>query len=68
MQENISCYTSLDVVYWKNRNEFVTINLKIETWFLTIIKEYRLLNAFAIKVLKRTFENKKEDVTGGWRK
>jgi hypothetical protein len=38
-----------------------------ETWSLTLREEHRL-RVFENKVLRRIFEPKRDEVTGGWRK
>jgi hypothetical protein len=38
-----------------------------ETWFLTLRKEHRL-RVFENRVLRRIFGQKRDEVTGGWRK
>jgi hypothetical protein len=38
-----------------------------ETWFLTLKEEYRL-RVFEIRVLRRIFGPKRDEVTGEWRK
>jgi hypothetical protein len=38
-----------------------------ETWSLTLREEHRV-RVFENKVLRRTFEPKRDEVTGGWRK
>jgi hypothetical protein len=39
----------------------------LETWSLTTKEEHRL-RVFENKVLRRIFESKRNEVTGGWRK
>jgi hypothetical protein len=39
----------------------------LETWSLTLKKEYRL-RMFENRVRRRIFEPKRDEVTGGWRK
>jgi hypothetical protein len=38
-----------------------------ETWYLTLREEHRL-RVFETKVLRRIFRQKRDEVTGGWRK
>jgi hypothetical protein len=38
-----------------------------ESWSLTLREEHRL-RVFENRVLRRTFEPKRDEVTGGWRK
>jgi hypothetical protein len=38
-----------------------------ETWFLILRKEHRL-RVFENRVLRRVFQPKRDEVTGGWRK
>jgi len=47
--------------------QFYNNNNGLETWSLTLGKEYRL-RMFVNKVLRRTFGPKRDEVTGEWRK
>jgi hypothetical protein len=40
---------------------------RCETWSLTLGKEHKL-RVFEIRVLRRIFGPKRDEVTGGWRK
>jgi hypothetical protein len=51
---------------------YKNINLPVvlygcETWSLTLREEHRL-RVFEKRVLRRIFESKRDEVTGGWRK
>jgi hypothetical protein len=40
---------------------------RCETWYLTLREDHRL-RVFEMRVLRRIFEPKRDEVTGGWRK
>jgi hypothetical protein len=58
--------------YIRNERIYKTVILSVvlygcETWSLTLREEHRL-RVFDNRVLRRIYDSKRDEVTGGWRK